>query len=156
MLQKNRLKLIPFVNIYTFVNFHLKMRRAKKEPRAFFAITSAHGQVRSLFWQEIAGGELGTRRDDGSERWKWLWLWWRAGRDRPAVSKAHRGAVEQGQCFHHCRSFFHSSCRRWTALSPFTLFWPQRIHCRRVVGGYRQPVGINVSTRQGLGDGWVL
>lgn len=30
----------------------------------------------------------------------------------------------------------------------FTLFCPQRIHCRRVVGGYRQPVGISVSTRQ--------
>lgn len=84
--------------------------------------------------------------------------------DRPAASKAHRRAVEQGQCFHHCRSFFHSLCQKWTALSfslslslfflPF--FWPQRIHCRRVVGGYRQPVGINVSTRQGLGDGWVL
>lgn len=73
-----------------------------------------------------------------------------------------RGAVEQGQCFHHCRSFFHSPCRRWTALfcplllfhrpNPsypflFTLFCPQRIHCRRVVGGYRQPVGISVSTR---------
>lgn len=38
----------------------------------------------------------------------------------------------------------------------FMRFWPQRIHCRRVVGGYRQPVGINVSTRQELGDEWVL
>lgn len=47
--------------------------------------------------------------------------------DRPAVSKAHRRAVEQGQCFHHCRSFFHSLCQKWTVLSLslsllFTLF----------------------------------
>lgn len=56
-------------------------------------------------------------------------------------------------------------CRRWTALfcpllPPcypflFTLFCPQRIHCRcRVVGGYRQPVGISVSTRARVG-GWM-
>lgn len=38
--------------------------------------------------------------------------------DRPTASKAHRRAVEQGQCFHHCRSFFHSLCQKWTALSP--------------------------------------
>lgn len=37
----------------------------------------------------------------------------------------------------------------------FTLFCPQRIHCRcRVVGGYRQPVGISVSTRARVG-GWM-
>lgn len=29
--------------------------------------------------------------------------------------------VEQGQCFHHCRSFFHSPCRRWTEFS-FALY----------------------------------
>lgn len=97
-----------------------------------------------------------------------------AERDRPAASKAHRRAVEQGQCFHHCRfsfilhaeggpfsfsssfsfSSFSSSSFSFSFLPlslsfPFTLFWLQRLHCRRVVHSYRQPVGINVFCREG-------
>lgn len=61
--------------------------------------------------------------------------------DRPP--RRHRRAVEQGQCFHHCRSFFHSLCQKWTALSLslffsflFTLFFaakdPLSSSCRWV------------------------
>ena len=86
----------------------------------------------------------------------------------PPRRLTERRAVEQGQCFHHCRSFFHSPCRRWTALFcplPLPLFLcsprsepllplsfyaflpakdPLSSGCRWV---YRQPVGISVSAR---------
>lgn len=83
---------------------------------------------------------------------------WRS-HGRQTASKAHRRAVEQGQCFHHRRSFFHSSRRRRIApLSPsFYAFLaakdPLSSSCRWVpsAGRYQCRCAVRAGGRTGRG-----
>lgn len=122
------------------------------------------GRAPSLFWQEIAGGEHARERWIGEtdvtavmverqRRWRW-----RGEIDWPPRRLTEEPLNGDNAFIIAALSFIPRAgggplALRYSFYTFFAAKDPLSSSCRWVP---RQPVGINVSARQGLGDGWVL